>query len=506
MDQDTLRILLREAVRETVAEVLQTVLELDRTAFLQVHGGRRNGYYPRKLETTFGQVDLKVPRDRESRYYPAFLKPYARRLVDVGEVAVALYAAGVSQRKAAEILSLLLGHRYSHETLSALTDEVLEAAGAFRTRPLPEEMAFVYLDGLSLKVFREGEGIVRESVYVALGIAPNGERRVLGFWLLPTESALGWEGVLGELWQRGLRRVLLFVTDGLPGLPEAIRRVYPQAEWQRCVVHGVRWSLSQVRSRDRALLAEDLRRVYGAESREEALGALEEVKAAWGSRYPGVVGLWVQDSGAFLRFYGYPKVLWPYLRSTNLMERFIRELRRGTKVRDHKFPKEEAVYKLLYLESERQEGWSDRGGAIGAARAQDDPHQRRGRRDRQPRHGNRGFSLRPRPARGRAGRSGVRALLRGEHVLSELRRRFDRQGQCRLVPPARARDLRGNLRNPDLARDLLCLRHRLAHRQERPGPDGLHRADGPAAGFRADRLVPGLRYAGGRGAIRFRHG
>ncbi len=183
---------------------------------------------------------------------------------------MALYAAGVSQRKAAEILSLLLGHRYSHETLSALTDQVLEAAGAFRTRLLPEEMAFVYLDGLSLKVFREGEGIVRESVYVALGIAPDGERRVLGFWLLPTESALGWEGVLGELWQRGLRRVLLFITDGLPGLPEAIRRVYPQAEWQRCVVHGVRWSLSQVRARDRALLAEDLRRVYGAESRDEA--------------------------------------------------------------------------------------------------------------------------------------------------------------------------------------------------------------------------------------------
>ncbi|AFH40264.1 transposase (plasmid) [Thermus thermophilus JL-18] len=336
MDQDTLRILLREAVRETVAEVLQTVLELDRTAFLQVHGGRRNGYYPRKLETTFGQVDLKVPRDRESRYYPAFLKPYARRLVDVGEVAVALYAAGVSQRKAAEILSLLLGHRYSHETLSALTDQVLEAAGAFRTRLLPEEMAFVYLDGLSLKVLRDGEGVARETVYVALGVTPSGERRVLGFWLLPPESALGWEGVLGELWQRGLRRV-------------------------RCVVHGVRWSLSQVRARDRGLLAEDLRRVYGAESREEALGALEEVKAAWGSRYPGVVGLWVQDSGAFLRFYGYPKVLWPYLRSTNLMERFIREVRRGTKVRDHKFPKEEAVYKLLYLESERQEGrWAER--------------------------------------------------------------------------------------------------------------------------------------------------
>jgi hypothetical protein len=148
--------------------------------------------------------------------------------------------------------------------------------------------------------------------------------------------------------------VLLFITDGLPGLPEAIRRVYPQAEWQRCVVHGVRWSLGQVRARDRTLLAEDLRRVYGAESRGEALEALEALREAWGSRYPGVVALWAGDSGAFLRFYGYPKVLWPYLRSTNLMERFIREIRRGTKVRDHKFPSEEAVYKLLYLGHGRQ--------------------------------------------------------------------------------------------------------------------------------------------------------
>jgi len=108
-------------------------------------------------------------------------------------------------------------------------------------------------------------------------------------------------------------------------------------------------------------LAEDLRRVYGAESRGEALEALEALREAWGARYPGVVALWDGDSGAFLRFYGYPKALWPYLRSTNLMERFIREIRRGTKVRDHKFPSEEAVYKLLYLESERQEGrWAER--------------------------------------------------------------------------------------------------------------------------------------------------
>jgi hypothetical protein len=198
MDQDTLRFLLREAVRETVTEVLQTVLELDRTAFLQAHGGRRNGYYPRRLETTFGQVDLKVPRDREGQYYPAFLKPYARRLVDVGEVAVALYAAGVSQRKAAEVMSLLLGHRYSHETISAMTEEVLQAVEAFRRRPLPEEMAFVYLDGLYLKLLREGEGVVREVVYVALGVTPCGERQVLGYWLLRRRAPWGGRGSWGS--------------------------------------------------------------------------------------------------------------------------------------------------------------------------------------------------------------------------------------------------------------------------------------------------------------------
>ena len=159
-----------------------------------------------------------------------------------------------------------------------------------------------------------------------------------------------------ELWQRGLRRVWLFITDGLPGIDEAIRRVYPLAQRQWCVVHQVRASLAQVWFRDRALLAQDLRGVYMAGSRREALEALEKLRAAWGSRYPSLVASWWENSGALLRFYEYPQVLWPYLRSTNLMERFMREVRRGTKVRDHRFPRPEAVFKLLYLEAERQEG------------------------------------------------------------------------------------------------------------------------------------------------------
>jgi len=301
MDQDTLRMILREAVRETTTEVLQILLNADREAFLQEHGGRKNGHYSRKLETAFGQVGLAIPRDREGRYYPSLLQPYARRLVDVGEVAIALYASGVTQRKAAEVLQLLFGMRYTHQTISTLTDQVLQAAAQFRQRPLPEELALVYLDGLFLKVPGE-EGVERAAVYVALGVTPAGERQVLGYWLLPGENALAWEEVLKGLWHRGLKRVLLFITDGLGGLQPARQRVYPLAEWPRCVVHGVRSSLSQVRVRDRGPLAEDLRRVY----RTEALGA-EELQARWGGRYPGVVRLWWEDSGAFLRFYDYPR-------------------------------------------------------------------------------------------------------------------------------------------------------------------------------------------------------
>ena len=129
MDQDTLRMILREAVRETTTEVLQILLNADREAFLQEHGGRKNGHYSRKLETAFGQVGLAIPRDREGRYYPSLLQPYARRLVDVGEVAIALYASGVTQRKAAEVLQLLFGMRYTHQTISTLTDQVLQEAG-----------------------------------------------------------------------------------------------------------------------------------------------------------------------------------------------------------------------------------------------------------------------------------------------------------------------------------------------------------------------------------------
>ena len=223
MDQDTLRMILREAVRETTTEVLQILLNADREAFLQEHGGRKNGHYSRKLETAFGQVGLAIPRDREGRYYPSLLQPYARRMVDVGEVAIALYASGVTQRKAAEVLQLLFGMRYTHQTISTLTDQVLQAAEQFRQRPLPEELALVYLDGLFLKVLGE-EGVERAAVYVVLGVSPAGERQV-------------WTNPFGT----GKARAPSWATGACPARTPGVEGLVASGPEAGAVVHH-RWS------------------------------------------------------------------------------------------------------------------------------------------------------------------------------------------------------------------------------------------------------------------------
>ncbi len=352
-DRGELETLLREAVREVVAEELQALLFLEREAFIQENGGRKNGTYPRRLETPFGQVQLRVPRDRQGRFKPSLFAPYARRTVDLADLVLVLYAVGVSSRKVGEVMGHLLGHRYSHSTVSRITDLVLERVEAFRTRSLRKRYAIVYLDCLFVKVLREG-GIRKEAVYVVLGIDPEGRREVLGFYLFPNESAAVWQEILRDLWKRGMREVLVFVSDGLPGMEEAIRRVYPNAEWQQCLLHKMRNTLAKVRREDRGAVAWGLRQIYLADSQKEAEGAWRRFRARWERKYPEAVRAWEEELDSLFVFFRYPKALWTYLRSTNLLERFIRELRRGTKVRDYKFPKPDAIYKLLYLECERQ--------------------------------------------------------------------------------------------------------------------------------------------------------
>jgi len=232
---------------------------------------------------------------------------------------------------------------------------------AFRKKPLPRRLFAASLDALFLKLQHPGKGIEKQVLYAALGLTEDGRRILLGFWLFPNEGAFVWEELLKELWARGLVDVLLFVADGLAGVEEAIHRVYPRAEWQYSILHKLRAAQAQVKRRDAAAVLADLKRVYRASNRAKALEELRRFTRAWQDRYPRLASSWQNDSGALLRFYDYPEPLWRYLKSTNLIEQFFRELRRSTKVRDHKFPRPESVYKLVYLESERREGrWNRR--------------------------------------------------------------------------------------------------------------------------------------------------
>lgn len=361
MDQDSLKLLVRDAVRDVVQEEFEAILHLEREVFLSERGGRKNGTYPRELDTPYGSVSLRVPRDREGAFKPSLFAPYARRTADLADLVVAMYAAGVTDRKVSDVLSLFLGHRYSHQTISQVTELVMDRVDAFRHRPLENRYAIVYIDALFVKTFRDGGGIGKEALYTALGITPEGHRSILGFWLFPSESALIWQDLLKELRSRGLQEVLCFISDDLVGVEDAIKRAYPASDWQQCVVHKARSSTAKVRREDWEAVANDLKPIYRAESHAEALDAFGRFRKRWAARYPRVVASWEEDLGSLLRFYSYPRPLWPYLRSTNLLERFHREIRRGTKIRDHQFPKPESVLKLVYLESERYEGrWDKR--------------------------------------------------------------------------------------------------------------------------------------------------
>ncbi|MDR5695266.1 MAG: IS256 family transposase [Armatimonadota bacterium] len=354
-----------ERIKAMVKDLLEAIMREERAMYLEEHPTKANGYYTRDLLTLVGPVeDLRVPRVREGDFYPRIL-PYRRRTsLELSEAILALYAAGVSTRAISRFLEGIYGAFYSPQSISRLTQVVEGEVRAWRERPLDEEYYAVFLDGTFLLV-RRGKS-AREPVYIALGIQSDGRREILGFWLFGAEgeSARNWEEVLQDLWRRGVRRVRIFITDDLPGMEEAIRKIFPEADWQLCVLHTVRNALHKARRTDREALAQDLKAVYGAGTEEEAKEALRRLRERWGTVYPRVVAHWETRAYALLAFLRHPKPIRRYLYTTNQLERLAKEVKLRAKVVEV-FCGEEAVEKLLYLVlshlNERLEGRRLRG-------------------------------------------------------------------------------------------------------------------------------------------------
>jgi transposase-like protein len=307
----------------------------------------RNGSGRKTVKTDLGAVEIKAPRDRDGSFEPKLVAKRQTRLAGLDDKILGLYAGGMTVRDISAHLSELYGVEIGRDTISRVTDAVLEDVAAWRTRPLDSVYPIVYFDALRVKV-REDRSVQNRACYLALGVTCDGEREVLGLWWQETEGAKFWLSVLNDLRRRGVGDVLIACVDGLKGFPEAIEATFPQAWVQTCIVHLIRASLRYVNYRDQRRVAAALRPVYTAANADAALAELERFDTEWGARYPATVAAWRTSWEHVTPFLALPDELRRAVYTTNTIEGLHRQIRKAIKTRGH-FPDEQAATKLIYL-------------------------------------------------------------------------------------------------------------------------------------------------------------
>ena len=294
-------------------------------------GNFRNGYYSRTLNTVYGPLTLRVPRDRIGQFKTEFFVPYKRTTDNICEMIQRLYVRGMTEREIVDEINDDFGTSLSRETVRTTVNKVLKDALDFNRRIIPN-CPIVFLDGTYVPIKRRYEGtakVEKECVMVALGITEEGEKVVLGFYFAPNEGAWSWDDVLADLKSRGLYSVSLFVTDGLQGMPEAIHRNDPKAKHQLCLVHETRTICRDVRKSDRKAVSGDFKNVYSAKDRAEAESRLSDFESKWEKTYPNMVRKLRKQIDLFT-FMDYPKLLWKSIYTSNAIEGFNSKLKRLT--------------------------------------------------------------------------------------------------------------------------------------------------------------------------------
>jgi putative transposase len=310
-------------------------------------GNHRNGHTAKTVKSELGPVHVRTPRDRKGTFEPRLVGKRQTRLAGLDEKILALYAGGMTVRDISAHLAELYGIEIGRDTISTVTDAVLEDVEAWRTRPLDSVYPIVYFDALRVKV-REDRSVRNLACYLALGVTVDGEREVLGIWWQETEGAKFWLAVLNDLRRRGVQDVLIACVDGLKGFPEAIEATFPHAWVQTCIVHLIRASLRYVNYRDLKKVTSALRPIYTAENADQALVELERFDAEWGQRYPATVQAW-RDAWEYVTpFLALPEELRRAVYTTNTIEGLHRQIRKAIKTRGH-FPDQQAATKLIYL-------------------------------------------------------------------------------------------------------------------------------------------------------------
>src|SRR3954464_5910012 len=308
----------------------------------------RNGTTPKTLATEVGDVPLNVPRDRESTFEPRLVAKGQRRAGGLDDMIISLYAGGMTVRDIQHHLARTIGTELSHETISKITDSVLDEVKAWQGRPLEEIYPIIYLDALVVKV-RDGHQVRNRSAYIAVGVDLDGTKHVLGIWVQASEGAKFWAGVCAELRNRGVRDVLIVCCDGLTGFPEAIEATWPHSIVQTCTVHLIRAAMRFVTYEHRKKVAAALRPIYTAPTVEAAESELLAfADSPLGRKYPATVATWENAWERFIPFLAFPPELRRIIYTTNAVESLNYQLRKIIKNRGH-FPNDDAAIKLLWL-------------------------------------------------------------------------------------------------------------------------------------------------------------
>lgn len=339
--------------RNELETMLNTLLLAELTEFLSYDkydvsgyntGNSRNGYYERSLHTIFGNITIKIPRDRLGQFQNKLLTPYNRNFGNLEEMIIQLYQKGITTREIADIIEKMYGCYYSPQTISNMTKVVAEEVDAFHNRSLPSQFAVVYLDATFITVKRGTAQ--KEALHVLIGITPLGEKHIIDYGIYPNESTLAYKELLDHAKQRGLEDILLFVGDGFQGLQQACQEIYPRARFQRCWVHITRMVRMLIRKQDIAPVLAQLKLVYTANTTQVAEAALSNFLETWSSKYPKITNT-LSDITDLFTFLEFPESIRPSIYSNNLIESWNKHLKRRTSHKEQ-FPSIESLDTFVY--------------------------------------------------------------------------------------------------------------------------------------------------------------
>lgn len=307
----------------------------------------RNGYSKKTLKTSSGDVEIDVPRDRNSEFEPQIVKPYEKVDRTLEEQITGMYARGMSTRDIQSQLESFYGVDVSPSLISKITDNVLDGIVTWQSRPLEDVYAVVFMDAIHYKIRTDGK-VQSKAAYTVMGIDLSGQVDVLGLWLSENEGAHFWMSVLTDLKKRGVSDILIACIDGLKGFPDAIGSVFPHTEVQLCVVHQIRTSLRYLASKYQKEFLADLKTVYKASSLELAEAALDSLEDKWSTKAKISVQGWRQNWANLSTFFRYPEEIRRMIYTTNAVEALHRQFRKVTKTKGS-FPTDDSLKKMLYL-------------------------------------------------------------------------------------------------------------------------------------------------------------